>query len=464
MGNLLQIVDSIASSPTVLLDLNNESPFGVADFSCDPPPLRYTSSSSMLADGDLISASVYGNRTLSITFDQISASQDAWATSWQTLARLIDQDAYWLKYQPTGATSPVFFRCYRSEVPSIEDVPGATAYRIPTLQIPAFYAARGLRHDVSAAVTVNNDPSNGSNGLFFDITGVRGDIPADCLVWTTGAPGVIALEYAPTAGVYFAQAETASGFGVDTTLAASNDATLSGAGNNYVRTTFATLATMANRILGVTIPAATPIGDYRLWVRVKNSASASLQIRAGIGTDSTAAASTWITDTVTTASASGIQMYDLGVVRVGAGVPVDDKIGLDVAAVPATTYLKLDMARVSGSGNTDVDYFTLAPAELAYAQLDLAGSTPSPTSVVLDGTTGQMLYLTSAGPFTGTPTLISPNSGDANSYAGSLPRLKPNVTNRVYVLRTEPTAVKTLTTSMSVSYWPHYLYVRPAST
>src|SRR5580765_140462 len=100
MGYLLQIVDSIASSPTVLLDLNNESPFGVADFSCDPPPLRYTSSSSQLADGDRISQSSYANRQLSITLDQISASQDAWATSWQTLARLIDQDTFLIKYQP----------------------------------------------------------------------------------------------------------------------------------------------------------------------------------------------------------------------------------------------------------------------------------------------------------------------------------------------------------------------------
>jgi hypothetical protein len=164
MGNTLQIVDSIASSPTVLLDLNNESPFGVADFDAPPPQLRRTTSSSMLADGERISQSSYENRQIRITFDQISASQDAWATSWQTLARLIDQDTFWLKYQPTGATSPVFFRCYRTDVPSIEDVNGAVAYRIPTISIPADHAAYGLPVDI-ASFTITNDASSGTNRM-----------------------------------------------------------------------------------------------------------------------------------------------------------------------------------------------------------------------------------------------------------------------------------------------------------
>jgi hypothetical protein len=53
------------------------------------------------------------------------------------------------------------------------------------------------------------------------------------------------------------------------------------------------------------------------------------------------------------------------------------------------------------------------------------------------------------------------------TLAGGLPMLTPNQTNRIYILRTvQPSEAWTLTTvaGVSVSYWPRYLTVRPATT
>jgi hypothetical protein len=456
-ANLVQIVDSIGSSPTVQLDLNNENPWSVAEFDAPPPPLLYTTARSALVDSERISSSVYGNRQITMTFDLISSSQDNWAAAFQTLARLIDQDTFWLKYQPTGMTAPVFFKCYRTPADQIEDIRGATAYRQIRVTIPAYYAARGLRHDVTAAATVNNDPAAGSNGLFVDVTGVRGDIPADCVIWTPAVIGVVAHEIAPTGGIYFVQAESGV-LGGDMTLAAANDAAMSGAGNNYTRTAFAVTA-LSQRLTG--LPVNAPIGDYRVWVRLRSAAAINISVRGGIGPSGSA--STWTGDTVTADfPGGGFKMVDLGVFRVGVAVQIDSYVGLDVPAVADVNHFRVDMGRNSGGGNLDIDYVWFVPASLAYAQAAI-GSTATVSSFVLDGVNGQVYWLSTAGPYTGTPKIVSPDGNNAPSYVGALPRLVPNVTNRIHWLQTGSTA-KTATSTVNVSYWPHYLYVRPATT
>src|SRR3954452_15847571 len=155
-ANLLQVVDGISASPTVLLDLNSENPFGVSSMSAPPPQVGYSDS--------LLMSWYSRSRSIELTLDQINVSQDALASNWQTLARLIDQKRFWLKYQPTGATSPVFFYCYRSQVPSIFEEPGAVAYRTLSLQIAADPWAYGLPEDIGS-FTITNDPTTGTNKM-----------------------------------------------------------------------------------------------------------------------------------------------------------------------------------------------------------------------------------------------------------------------------------------------------------
>lgn len=139
-------------------------------------------------------------------------------------------------------------------------------------------------------------------------------------------------------------------------------------------------------------------------------------------------------------------------------------LGLDVAAVAATTYLDISLGRTAGSGNTDVDYLLAIPADTAYADVTFGAWTGTVGSEVFDGVMNQLYALTTAGPYTGSPKLASTDSAGAQGlFVGSLPRLAPNVTNRIYWLQ-KGTSAKTATASVSLSYWPRYLYVRPAST
>lgn len=465
MGNTLQIVDSISSSPTVLVDLNNDSPFSAFLIDAPPPPLRRSVSSSMLVDGDRISSSAYANRTINIGLDLIQTSQDNWATSWQALARQLDRETFWLKYQPTGATSPVFFRCYRAEVPAIDVIAGATAYARPNLSIPADPGARGLRVDFGAT-TVNNDPAAGSNGLFVDVTSVKGDLATEALVWTTNVtnPMVVAAEPSPpSGGIYFAQAEAAGTLGTDTTLPGA-DALMSGAGSSYTRTTFATDATLVARATDIVVNANIPVGDYRAWGRFRTSVGAT-PFQLQVGTAAPAGSDYYYGDVVsTTAIGTTARMVDLGVVRMGAGTAVGKTLALDVATVLNTPVISVKAARTSGTGNLDIDYILLVPADYAYAELEI-GAASGRSSFVVDGPNDQLFSLTTTSPYTGSPKVSSPTPPPTTQpgFVGGLPLLYPNQTTRLYYLL-KSTATKATTSSVSVSYWPQYLYVRPAST
>jgi hypothetical protein len=487
-GNTLQIVDSIASVPTVLLDLNNESPFGVADFDAPPPQLRRTTSSSMLADGERISQSSYENRQIRITFDQISASQDAWATSWQTLARLIDQDTFWLKYQPTGATSPVFFRCYRTDVPSIEDVNGAVAYRIPTLSIPADHAAYGLPVDI-ASFTITNDPSSGTNRMIVgpSVLGtIQGDLETPLLLASTG--GTAALGTATDPGYvnsYAVRGFTHSLLARDLTeLTSSTDVgvTVSGAGTNYIdgnykSCSFAT-TTLTTRLTGSFSTALTPMpGLYRVLLRVvtpttvgTNRADYTFKVTfSGSG-------SPYYTDVVTkqiaASSANDLgYLVDLGVTQIHAGssygavglaapasaggapsLVIQAGATVVVGAIPALRFDELFLVPITTTYGTAQTSVVVTPS---------GGSAAAP--LILDGvndTFRQMSDVSTVAPFSSVPAL--PSSSGVPTFIGGLPTVVPGANNYLQVF--VKSTVVTQTTIWSGRYYPRYLYVRPAST
>ncbi|MGX4657109.1 carbohydrate binding domain-containing protein [Micromonospora sp. SCSIO 07396] len=160
--DVVQFVDSVSGSPTVRLDLNNEAPWGCTGVDLSPPQLKSAYSSTLLVDGERMTAAAYANRTLTLSLEVI-AGQDASATALQALWRELDRTTNVVRYQPDGASAPVFFRTIRSSDTRVRDYPGGgpTALRTLEVQVKAEPFAVGLRETL-ASVTVGNDPTETS--------------------------------------------------------------------------------------------------------------------------------------------------------------------------------------------------------------------------------------------------------------------------------------------------------------
>jgi hypothetical protein len=116
----LAFVDSIAASPVVRLEMSGmtQGPFNMrVGTRFDPPPLKRSIPSSLLADGGAPTSASYDNRTIVLQLQPmvngVAMAADAAAAQMQLLYRELDRPANILRYQ-AGTTSPVFFRTYRS--------------------------------------------------------------------------------------------------------------------------------------------------------------------------------------------------------------------------------------------------------------------------------------------------------------------------------------------------------------
>jgi hypothetical protein len=469
-ANLTQIIDSLSASPTVLLDLNNENPWGVSSFSAPTPQVSYS-------DSNLRQSWYANSRSIELALDQVNVSQDTLASNWQTLARLLDQERFWLKYQPTGATSPVFFNCYRSQVPDVFEVPGATAYRTLTVQITADPFAYGLPE--SGSVTINNDPVAGTNPCFWRVgTGVKGDVPTPLFV-TTGAQtdlGGRGLMVATSALRYglsqttplIVQLPPASGVTLSGLTAGSGDALMSG-GNYWRRTSTGVSSQTANALWnpGVYILAGAIVGDYHVMLRYRTSAPG---VEWSVTLSQFDVAGAAVTGPPGTTESTFAGWIDLGVFRWPLGAPeVDTAFGTTPAS--AGTRIRLDLSLPAGSvaGDTfDFDCLMFVPAGLDQAASNTTAFVAVPSqlgatsaSLVLDRQ-GDRAYLTNSGGQIG--TLGYP------SYVGGLPYVVPNADNSLTWLRavsvgfSAATDTLAATTVLNWSYNPRYLYVRPATT
>lgn len=487
-ADLLQIVDAISASPTVLLDLGNESPYGAAATSIPPPPLRRTVSSSMAADGDHISSSSYANRQITLTFDLIQTSQDAWAASWQTLARLIDQDIFWLKYQPTGMTKPVFFRCFRADATDIEDIAGATAYRRPTITIPADPAAYGLPEDVT--FTITDDPSSGTNRQRYTFGTVIGDLEAPLLLASTGATDFdIANTLFFSSHAFRTVTQTHLSRSL-TELTSGTDvgATVAGAGANYFDANYKSCSfattTAATRFSGNFTTALTPIpGEYRVFMRVLVAAGAvtsftmttSLHI---VGSSGGVSGDT-VDDVVTSMSRQvGVDtpyLIDLGVYPIpNGGARYSPGVGPSPISTPAP-YFNIT-ASASAAIPVRFDQLTLVPVRTNYTAAARSAFMHVPSVpiaagnfVVYDADNDAITPVfdsTTTSPFTGLPTGPTGGGfGNLAEFAGGLPTVVPGCTNYftvLYQVESDPTFG--VGNAFTARYYPRYLYVRPATT
>lgn len=157
-------MDSIAASPTVRLDMSGgtRGPFNMRDGTrFDPPPLKRSIPSSLMADGGMPTSAAYDNRTIILQLQPMSNGvflpADQAATQLQLLLRELDRTTNVLRYS-AGTTSPVFFRTYRSGPDSVTFDPNNKEVTVTLLAEPFAY---GLEETL-AAVTVYNDPAEGA--------------------------------------------------------------------------------------------------------------------------------------------------------------------------------------------------------------------------------------------------------------------------------------------------------------
>lgn len=473
MADRWRFVDSIASSPTVRLDLNDLTIWETIDADLTPPELNRQSLGSALVDGEYIPASWYGNRTVRLSLDLLRSSTDLAATQRQALERELARECNFLEYRPNGATSSVFFRTKRSsgslmqrEVAS--SVAAYWSFDVPILAEPFAY---GLK-ETPGNVTLAANPAS-ANGLEFTITAAnaKGDVEtplnlkfADAskfspssqsgiqtLIGTRRRGTVASMPY-----IFQCEAMTA---GTDTALGA-NSALYSGAGNNNMLTTFVT-TTLATR-LTATVPASATVdarGQYRVFVKLRATGAYTGKIQWNYqGAGSSVSPAEGLTTYSTGGATTNAVFVDLGILS----LPAAQDPGYDgpsgTALNVATGSLFLQAQRDSGAGNLTWDFIALVPADDTMCFVDWNEVFASATeNGYIDG------YGRRA--FVGTDTEVRnyPIIGAPTGY----PMITPNQDNRICVLPTvDQIGLYTLGTTHTVTpyYWPRYLDVRPATT
>lgn len=472
MAWTLQFVDSIASSPTVRLDLNDGAPFGlkIDGTSFGTPSMRYAEASTLMRDGSVFPAAAYGERTLTITLTLAETTRDALATAMQELHRELDRPGNFLKWQQDSATNPVFFRTIRTPPDRWDDFPFTpTPYNEVTMSVLAEPFAYGLKETVATA-TVSNNPAAASNGCFMDITSVKGDVETPLIIKTSTTNIVSANDNhslfairrggTPSNAPVALQAEDMT-LGTDTTLPG-NDAAMSDSGSNYARCSFGTTTTMATRLsLFWQGPGGASSvdhrGQYRVFARIRRSVAGTDVVKMRLRWGGTSGIIT--NDTVTTSAVTTIGHIDLGLVSAPPGPdPVYDGLSGTELAV-AGVFLDVQAERTTGTSNLDIDYLLLIPADDGLMTVKW-GTTSGANFYTVD-CANQVTYQTlSSGAVHGVN--IAQVTGGYRLMAS------PGVTNRLYFVRQvkQGAATDTIggTNDLDVTYFPRYLYLKPAST
>lgn len=461
MAFSLAFVDSVDPSPTVRLDLmgaNWRTMLDGTDFGM--PELRRAVAGTLLTDGQPVTAAAWGNRVITLALNASHLSADDAATQLQLLMRELDRPHNWLRF--TGdTTEAITYRTLRSGPSAVRWNKFAKQV---TVRILANYSGYGDK-EVLSPVTVVNDPAA---GMLFNVTDVKGDWPTplfmkipetdvDTLPGPTMAFGV-RRRGDPTQTPFVLQAEN-MGLGTDTTVQA-NDATMSGAGSNFVRTTFATPA-MTSRLSQFHPSTSTTNpdnrGTYRCFLRYRKSTAldvVKVRLRCEL------ADGTFITgETRTLANTIQRRWVDLGLWQIPIGAaPIEDGFsGVPLDVVGQMYHVEAE--RTSGAGNLDMDVLVWLPADDRLAMVSWPSALGAGVEdYVLDGNRNEAYGIDPNGAVTVQQFI---------PIVGGLPHVSPGNDNRIYVLYDVGGARQdSLTDSVTITpyYWPQYVHVRPELT
>jgi len=475
----LDFVDAIDANPTVLLDLN-DSTWVLSRITVSLPRRRSSMAQSYLVDGSAEAAGAWTNRELQATLSLAEPSEDAAATEWQKLARMLTAPR-WLRYIPRDSDTPVFLRTLPVAPDAIDDFRGThPGHRSIEVTIPADPFAYGLPE--SGNTTVVNDPTQ-TNGMRFEIADVKGDVPAPLRLevefssdrgprhkvivaastdtdafrsvlpsdgvtppWDLGDPGFVVEDW-PSIGVWsigpVTDASSVQGWFYRATQPNSVDT-----GFNVLNAAW----------INVYVPAM-EAGEYRVLLRGRASRSSVIAVPFGGRSDSIQIERTVPLGTVW-------QWLDLGVVRLPVGAP---KRSPWTPQAPSLGALRL-YANVIAPGtsiNIDIDHVVLLPAPGADG---LSGTSGSFSSVV--GVDLGWDDLTISGADEQAYRTVVRSEGPALGSVwtdGGFPRVSPGADNVVCLASSlispsdysEPGAdPKTASADVDWTYHPRYLYLR----
>lgn len=458
---------SVSSPAQVRLNLNDGSTWRLLDSGTGfpPPQLKRAFASTLMLDGSRVPAAAYDNRTLQMRLRLVAASEDASATAVQNLFRELDRPFNILKWHPASATHPVYFRTFRSSPDAVREVLPDGDLREFEVGVLAEPFAYGLRKTLTTA-TVTNDPAS-SCYLDIDSANILGDVETPAIlsfaysdVEDEGPTAIgIRRRGTPSLAPFVLQAESMTG-GTDTSVQA-NDGVMSGSGSNYMRCTFSTVAAaMTTRLTSSTFPTLPGVdnrGVYRVFLRYrKSSAGSTVNVQLGWSFGSSSATNR----EVGLASTTDRRWADLGLVQIpfGADPQFDALSGVELPARGGV--FTVAAQRTAGSGSLDFDCLVFMPACDRFALVSWPTSA-GPNQAVIDGSLETVYNL-------GVDAGVYPR--EMSALAGMFPYLTPNQDNRVYVLLNAGGNAAgssddiTATVEVTPSYYPRYLYVRPATT
>lgn len=465
----IQFVDSISLTAGIRLSLSS-APWTVLFNGTDisPPPLTRALNSTLLTDGAVIPASAYENRVVRLHIQLDTNDPTDAATKAQMLHRELNRATNILMWQPEPTVPPVFFKTFRApDYASTIDY-GINLYDFQ-IDIPAEPFSYGVREDVGPIV-VSSDVTAGSNGRFFDLTGIKGDVETPLQLRFTGSEvasrqTVLAVRRrgTPSAMPFVLQAEAMTQ-GTDTATSAAGTSWNPPSGTNVSVTTFNTNAALAQRLSIAAFPTTGSVdarGTYRVFMRALAGGSGGppanickFEIRHGVR----AIRNNQQTSTRFT-SISAIPMWDMGLVQIPEGVDPGtngpDGAALSVAGVPISVWIQ----RTQSTDPFTTDHLLFVPADDRFCIINWSASTP--TTFVADGTNRAIYGLDSGGNITDTLS---------TSFVGDFPMVSPSVTNRVVCIRDvspdtgNGSDIPSQSLTINVSYWPRYLTVRPLTT
>lgn len=451
-----QFVDRVGTGAVQRLNLNDGENFRLLhgpdfrpgpDFS--PPALKRAVVNTLMAEGASIPASAYDNRVIRLPLRLKACDEAEMGTMLESLHRELDRGNNILKWHPTYNTRPVYFRTFRS--PDYRMDQGLEPRELrTTLALVAEPFAYG--DYVQQTGTVYNDPAAVANGTHFEITATEGDVPTPLFLYcSTSFAGeiLLATRRHGTPALYFEQAESMVQ-GVDTAVAGAPDPLMSGAGNNYSRTTFATTPGMSVRLSWNTVPGAGDDDDYRglyrVFVRVRRSNNTDdINIRMDVA--DAVAKTGYYSDSVVVPKSTSIQLVDLGLVAIPTG-PDPIYGGYSGVVLPTECILIRFQAEreAGGTGNLDWDYAVLVPADE-----ELVLTNPAIAIKVLFDGPNDIIF-----PGDLTKVVVDGNV----PQIGAIPLVTPDQTNLYIMLLGISSNLIATTMAFTARYWPRYLYIQ----
>ena len=454
-GDTVQLIDDPFGTPSTVIDLNNESPYGVERFSAPPADLNE-------------------DRQLELDLELITTTQDLAATAAQNLGRAFNRlGGVWLKHQQVGKTNPLYYRLNRISIPEWQDMIAAQAYRKLRLQLGADPRALGAPETNTA--TIRNDPTTGTNKMQFTMPTVKGDVATPLhLSWPTPTDLEHRARYASYSSIdgttltapYYqsltSPTKKADGGGftivdaADTSNVSGNKRTITGTG--FIVPTSA-----------VVLPwTSLPVGDYRVMVRT-NGADAGTELlffnQPPINGVAYTADEAALTKPITVSS-TGRDWHDLGVASMPGGAPpTDNAYGLDPAATTALWNVGVNLV-----GAIDLDAVVLIPAGrpdvvTSHGMIELPTRWTSKDAYV-DGVNLRRYGIGESVHTSGTNSRHAPQNV-SGGYPLVIPGQDNVITLFVTVSNDKASRVsdsKTTDTVVTWKYFPAYTSERPATT